>query len=294
MVVPVAVVKLDETHAALGEPAREQAVGGKRAVARGATVELEGARIFAAQVRELRHARLHLERQLVLRDARRDLGVMHEGVVLAVERDDRVDVGALLRARDATGVVQVVHGVAATVELHALETARQKSAAPLPCRDRLRRTAGARRHHHDEAREIFRLAAKPVVDPRAHARATGDLRARVHEHVRRVVVDRVGRHRAHKADVVDHRAEVRKQRADLGLVFPELGEGKLRREADEFLPLQLRELLPAREALRHGLAMHRRELRLRVEGLELRRPARHREPDHAFGPLGLKSLQHLR
>ena len=65
-----------------------------------------------------------------------------------------------------------------------------------------------------------------------------------------VVIERI------EADVVDHRADLREQRADLGLVLPELRERMLRPEADQLLALQLRELLPFREALRHRLAVH--------------------------------------
>ena len=41
VMVPVLVVKLDEAHAALGQPAGEQAIGGERAIARLAAVEFE-------------------------------------------------------------------------------------------------------------------------------------------------------------------------------------------------------------------------------------------------------------
>ena len=41
VVVPVAVVELNEAHAALGQPAGQQAVGGERAVARLGAVQIE-------------------------------------------------------------------------------------------------------------------------------------------------------------------------------------------------------------------------------------------------------------
>jgi hypothetical protein len=84
---------------------------------------------------------------------------------------------------------------------------------------------------------------------------------------------------ADEADVVDHAADVRKQLADLDLVLPELRElGAAARSSSA--ALKLRELLPLRERLRHRLAVHLRELRLRIERLQMRRSARHREPDH--------------
>ena len=255
VVIPIAVVELDKTYAALRETAREQAVRGKRTVARRAAVECQGARVLAAQIRQLGHARLHLERHLILRDAGRDLGVVHEGVVLAVQRRDRLHVGTLLRTRNAAGIGEVVHGVAATVQLHTLKTARQEPAAPLPRRDRLRRATRARGHHHDKSRQIFRLTAEPVVHPCPHARTPRDLRAGVHEHVSRIVVDRVRRHRTNDTNLVHDGADVRKEGTDLRLIFPEFRERKLRRVTHESLPLQLGELLSARQTLRHRLAV---------------------------------------
>ena len=74
--------------------------------------------------------------------------------------------------------------------------------------------------------------------------------------------------------------------ADLGPVAAEALEGELRGVAEELLPLQLGELLAPREALGHRLAVHRRQARLRVEGLQLGGAARHRQPDDAANALG--------
>ena len=70
-------------------------------------------------------------------------------------------------------------------------------------------------------------------------------------------------------------ADVREQRRDL---LPRLAaalERVLRAEAAELLPLQLRDRLALGERLGHRLAVHLGELRLVVEGLEVRRPAGH-------------------
>src|SRR5207248_9155534 len=48
VVVPVLVIKLDEAHAALGQTAGQQAVGGERTVARLAAVEIEHVLRFLA------------------------------------------------------------------------------------------------------------------------------------------------------------------------------------------------------------------------------------------------------
>ena len=99
VVVPVAVIELDEPHAALGQPSGEQAVDGERPVARLAAVELASVfGVFGSQVHQVGHAGLHLEGHFILGDARGDLGVVDERVVLAVERVDGRHVGPCCRA----------------------------------------------------------------------------------------------------------------------------------------------------------------------------------------------------
>ena len=53
-------------------------------------------------------------------------------------------------------------------------------------------------------------------------------------------------------------------------------------EAAARLALELRQLLALREGLGHGLPVTPRQLRLLVEGLEVRGPTRHAEVDHAL------------
>lgn len=54
-------------------------------------------------------------------------------------------------------------------------------------------------------------------------------------------------------------------------------------EADQLLALELRQLLALGETVGHRLAVHLGELRFRIERFELRRSARHGEPDDALG-----------
>src|SRR5207244_1637514 len=103
-------------------------------------------------------------------------------------------------------------------------------------------------------RQVRGVTAEAVEYPRAHRRPTRDLRAGVHEHVRRVVVDRLRRHRADDADVVRDRADLREEFADLDAGLAELLELRLRAEADKFLPLKLGDLLALGQALGHRRA----------------------------------------
>ena len=84
VMVPVAVIELDEPHAALGQPPRQQAVRRERAVAALACrTGRASASARSADVHQLRHARLHAERHLVLADPRGDLGIVDDVVAAA-------------------------------------------------------------------------------------------------------------------------------------------------------------------------------------------------------------------
>ena len=73
--------------------------------------------------------------------------------------------------------------------------------------------------------------------------------------------------------------------ADLGPLLAKRLERVLRAETKQLLSLELGELLAPGKAFRHRLAVHRGELRLGVESLQMRRAARHRQPDHSPGSL---------
>ena len=76
VMIPAAMIELNEADAALGQPPREQAVGGKRAgLARLRPVHLEDRVGLLREIRQLGHRRLHPVRHLVLRDARLDLRI---------------------------------------------------------------------------------------------------------------------------------------------------------------------------------------------------------------------------
>ncbi len=77
VLVPALVVELDEAHAALGQPAGQQAVGGEGAGLAG--YRRRRARTWSparpTRFGDVGHAGLHAERHFVLGDARFDLGV---------------------------------------------------------------------------------------------------------------------------------------------------------------------------------------------------------------------------
>ena len=77
VLVPAAMEELDEPHAALGQPAGQQAVGGdrSRACATSGPYSSRTDRRLVGEVGQLGDRRLHPVGQLVLGDPREDLGI---------------------------------------------------------------------------------------------------------------------------------------------------------------------------------------------------------------------------
>ena len=139
-------------------------------------------------------------------------------------------------------------GVRCSRQRHALIGRRQEAAAPV-------RRAAARAARaglqHDEPRQVARLAADAVGDPGPHARPAELRRAGVHEQLGRAVVEHVGRHRPHDADVVGDRRQVRQALGDRLPALAVLGELALRAQ-QLGVPLDEREPLVRDERLRES------------------------------------------
>ena len=218
MLVPAAFIKLDEAHAALSQPARQQAIRGVGAgLARIRSVQVEDALRLFRQIHQLRHRRLHAIRHLVLRDARLNFGIAVRLGVHLVQLRDSVEHAPARGFVDAGRVGQIQHRIARGAEVHALIFRRQKSAAPQAREQRLVRIDGARlRDQHHERRQILVLAAQPIADPRPHAGPSRLLAAGLDERDRRIVIDRLGVGRLDDGDVVDDLGVMRQQLAEPG------------------------------------------------------------------------------
>src|SRR5690606_34149923 len=165
VVVPTAVIQLDETHAAFREPAGEQTVGREGTVSRLLDpVHIEDRLRLLAEIGELRDARLHLEREFVLGDARLDLGIEALLLVKTVETGDLVNDLPLRALADAVGIADIVDGRTDALELHALETAGQEAGRPLARGNGLV-DPGSAGHQHEEARQVVGFGAEAVEQP---------------------------------------------------------------------------------------------------------------------------------
>ena len=282
VVVPGAVIELNHAHAALGEAAGEEAVRGKGAIARFLdAVKVEGGLALAGEIGQLRNARLHFKRHLVLGDARRDFGVVLFFRKEAVETLDLLDDLSLRALADTVRIADVVHRVALRLELDSLEPAREHAAAPLTRGDGLLAIL-AGRSQDDEAGEVLRFGAEAVLQPRPHARAALDDGAGVHEGVGSVVVDLLGLHRADHAELVGLLGDLGEEIAHFDArlaVLREIREGSSRLQ---FGALELGELLSLGERLGKGFVVEGFQVGLPVEGFELGGASRHAEEDDAL------------
>ena len=75
VMIPAAMIELDEPHTAFGQATGQQAVRREGAVAALGPVQIQNVLRFVRQIHQLGHRRLHAEGQFVLRDARFDLGI---------------------------------------------------------------------------------------------------------------------------------------------------------------------------------------------------------------------------
>lgn len=271
VLIPALVVQLDESHVALGEPPRQQAVG--RIAARCldlGTVHVEDALRLVRKVHDLRHRRLHAVRHLVLGDARVDLGIEHTRVLFLLELPERVEHVTARIGAQAVGVAEVEHRVLAAAELHALVLRGQEAAPPEPRVERLVALAGPRQQH-DECRQVGVVRPEPVREPGPDRGTAGLLRSRLHERHGGVVIDRLGVHRLDEAQLVGDRADVRQQFADGRAALAVARHREVRSGKRELLLVRRHagQALPHPDGRRQVLAVHRPQQRLVIEQVEL-------------------------
>ena len=206
VVIPVAVIELDETRAALGEPARDDAVCGEVRRAPFRAVKIKRGIRFLRQVHEFRHARLHAERQLVVFDLRGDGGIAERAELHAVEFVHCINRVASRAGAEARRIREVEHGVAGAAEGDRTVLRGQEAAAPV---SRLQRLPASAALHADIRGQVRIFAAESVAGPRAHRGPAGLLVAGAEKCDGRIVVDRLGEHRADECRVVGDARDIR-------------------------------------------------------------------------------------
>ena len=218
--VPAAHEELDETHTALGEPPGEQAVPreGPRLPHFG-PVHLERRLALVGEVGELGHRELHAVSHLVLRQARGDLRVEGTLGLGGVQLLDQVEHPPPVLARDSAGVLEVEHRALATADLAPGVASVEETAAPEALRQRLCVPEALADQDHERGQIIIRVP-EAVAAPGAEARSARLLVTGLEEGDRRLVVDRVGVHRTHEAQLTRHPTGEGHQLADPRAVLP--------------------------------------------------------------------------
>ncbi len=274
--VPVAggagVDEFDETHAALDETSRGEALPAEAGVLPPLeTVAGESGIGLLFEIERGRHGHLHAEggfEGLHSRGEQRIAGT--RGEVLLVHLTQRGEFELLAVCRQTR--CDIRDGFRPGHDERALIRSRQEVA-----RKDLSARVGLLRRDDDEAGQIAVQRTEAISHPRAHAGPRLRERARVHTK-RGVVVVRVrGVHRANQRDVVHAASDVRKQRAHLRAALPVLRKLPLR-------SLQINALVtrPAFDLGMVGLdllavALH--QLRLRIKAVHVRDTAGHEEED---------------
>ncbi len=272
VLVPSAMIDLDETDAGLGEAAREEALAGE-GIGGGVTDAVAGerGRGFAFEFEEFGHLGLHAEGEFVGLDDALDLGVAIGGLEeVVVHLLDEVDLPALLGIGEET-VLDVAEGSGGVVlaegtDARALIDGGQEGAAEVLGSELERRRQG------DEAGKVLVFGTEAVEDPGAHGRADELGRAGVKLDEGLGMIRDVGVHRTDEAQVVGVAGDVGEEFRDPepGLaVLTELEGG-----ADE---------LGTATAGLTGLAGIALEQGFVVEGVEVGRAALHAQEDHALG-----------
>ena len=285
VLVPSPVEELNEPHAPLRQPPRQNAVGCIAArLPALRPVEREGRLRLLRQIRQLRHRSLHAERHLVLRNPRGDLRVLILIELQPVQLPEIVEKPSPRRPVITLRIAQIQHRILPAPELHPLMTRRNKPGTPHPVRQRLRVPAALRNHHHKRG-QILILAPQPVGDPRADRRPARQLKPGLKEGHGRVMVDLLGRQRLQDRPSVGVLGHVRQQFAEPRPGLPVLGKLKQagRGGKRRLVGRHPGQPLPPPDGIRQILAPHFGQIRLVVEQIELRRPSVLEQRNHALG-----------
>ena len=170
------------------------------------------------------------------------------------------------------------------VDVRSLKQAGQKSRPPI-------RDVGDRqpRAHGDETGQVLVLRSHAVQEPGAEAGPGEPLVPRIHQPHRLLVVGRVAIHRADHADIVGVLGRLIEDFGEFEAAFPITLEPKRRAESGPGRPFSAQ---VARGDFAAGVL---REERLRIERVDLRRPAVEIDVDDVLGLAGkVRALSRLR
>ena len=265
-------VYLRDAHAALHHAQRHQTAAAEFVIA----VASHGCRGLLAEVEYIRRFRLHAERDFHGGDAGFQLRLMSYAIHIGAIQFTHQRKLPFLISRAETAVADVLQQLPrlflSTGDIGTLVHRWQEGGVPkLRAQHRITGT------QHDEARQVLVLRPQPIREPGAERRPARQSVPAIHHEQRRPVIPVVGVHRADDADVVDVRANLRKNLADLDAALSALLEFEWRAHQ-----------VPRRAVgfdLRtgHRLAIVLDQHGLGVESVHLRHAAVQKQKDDTFG-----------
>ena len=205
MEIPAPVEEVHKPHPLLDETAGQQAVVGEARAPWFCTVGIEHLLRLSGDVHHLRHAGLHPEGEFILRDPCDGFGITEFPGLQFVQVPEGIEAGTPQRPIHTRRIRYIEHRVALRTALHALVDTRQKPRAKAA-----RAAVGlhARRDHHHEPWQVGILAAEAVGRPAAEARPACPRTPCVDHQLSRRVVELVGEHALHEAELVGHAVQV--------------------------------------------------------------------------------------
>ena len=174
MMIPPAVVELNESNPSFSEAPRHDAIG-REGARRFGVVAVKLIRRFrlVTQVGEMGNTSLHSVGHFVLGDTGFDFRVAYSLMVRMVEAPQVVEECSSSLGVHAGGIAQVKDGVVSTPKLDPLVLAWQESGPPQTRKESLAgRSLASYRIHDNEGWEVVVCRSESIVDPRAHTRTT--------------------------------------------------------------------------------------------------------------------------
>jgi hypothetical protein len=231
---------------------------------------------FARNVHRFRRGALHAEGQFVGADAGVEFAVGFTlGLMLRVHLLDEIERGTLACA--AVRALQMQDGIVTGTHGGALIRRGQEAAAP-GGRAAFQTTAGIRQH--DERGHVGVLGAEAIRHPASQARLAHLDGAGVHLIDRLRMIHAVAMATADDAHLIGDARHVRQEVADLDPALPMLPK-RLHRCQQRVLR-DFASRFDGAVALRQRFARMADEFGLRIEQIDVARPAVHEEPDHAL------------
>ena len=265
MLIPGLVEDLHKPRPPFDQSAGQKAGRSISSLARCGPIEIQDVLRFLTNIHQLRSTRLHLVGHLEGIDARGNLRIAHPTQTLTVEFLNGIQRLPLGRAVHTLRIGQVENRITAAAEKNPIVDAGQETRPPVGGPS-TRPLAAGRKYH--VSRKITALTAQTVSRPSPQTGATKLLRTRVHEDLRRGMIEGVRVHRSHDGDIIGHLGQMRHE---LGNLLTRLAVSSKAKLGPQQFGVRTNEgrPIPLEQFSRGKFSIPLRQLRLVVEELQM-------------------------